>query len=311
MRLLLSDIFSCIIYNIKNFKMKKNQINILKDRGIILVSGNDSTEFLQNIITNDINQVKETNSIFSGIFTPQGKYLYEFFVIKSKEGYLLDCPEEFVEEILIFLDKYKLRSDVKIQNISNKFVVGIISNAKMEEIKKNENKFSQTIIYRSSSIFKDPRSDKLGSRIISSLEKLYLNIKKLSLNIQDNNDYFYNAYIAGVPIKKLKNLQNNLFGLEANFEEFNAIDFKKGCYIGQENTARMKLKNKIRKKLFAVNSTENLEIGSEIFVNDNSIGKLLIGNPYPFGLIDVFKINKNELRNNEVLVGKHKAKIIL
>ena len=291
--------------------MKKNQINILKDRGIILVSGKDSKEFLQNIITNDINNVRDTNSIFSGIFTPQGKYLYEFFVLKSDEGYLLDCPDEFIEEILTFLNKYKLNSEVLIQNISNKFVVGIISNEKFDEIKKNENKFTQTIIYRLSPIFQDPRSNKLGSRIISNLEKLYLTIKKLSLNIQENNDYFVDAHKAGVPIKKLKNLQNNLFGLEANFEEFTAIDFKKGCYIGQENTARMKLKNKQRKKLFALSSNSNLELGSEIIIENNSIGKILISNPYPFGLLDITKIDLTKLQDKEVLVGKHKAKIIL
>ena len=291
--------------------MKKNQINILKDRGIILVSGKDSKEFLQNIITNDINNVRDTNSIFSGIFTPQGKYLYEFFVLKSDEGYLLDCPDEFIEEILTFLNKYKLNSEVLIQNISNKFVVGIISNEKFDEIKKNENKFTQTIIYRLSPIFQDPRSNKLGSRIISNLEKLYLTIKKLSLNIQENNDYFVDAHKAGVPIKKLKNLQNNLFGLEANFEEFTAIDFKKGCYIGQENTARMKLKNKQRKKLFALSSNSNLELGSEIIIENNSIGKILISNPYPFGLLDTTKIDLTKMKDKEVLVGKHKAKIIL
>ena len=291
--------------------MKKNQINILKDRGIILVSGNDSKEFLQNIITNDINTVRDTNSIFSGIFTPQGKYLYEFFVLKSDEGYLLDCPDEFIEEIITFLNKYKLNSEVLIQNISNKFVVGIISNEKFDEIKKNENKFTQTIIYRLSPIFQDPRSNKLGSRIISNLEKLYLTIKKLSLNIQENNDYFIDAHKAGVPIKKLKNLQNNLFGLEANFEEFTAIDFKKGCYIGQENTARMKLKNKQRKKLFALSSNSSLELGSEITIENNSIGKILISNPYPFGLLDTTKIDLTKLQDKEVLVGKHKAKIIL
>ena len=250
--------------------MNKYQISILKDRGIILVSGKDSKEFLQNIITNDINNVRDTNSIFSGIFTPQGKYLYEFFVLKSDEGYLLDCPDEFIEEIITFLNKYKLNSEVLIQNISNKFVVGIISNEKFDEIEKNENKFTQTIIYRLSPIFHDPRSNKLGSRIISNLEKLYLTIKKLSLNIQENNDYFVDAHKAGVPIKKLKNLQNNLFGLEANFEEFTAIDFKKGCYIGQENTARMKLKNKQRKKLFALSSNSSLELGSEITIENNS-----------------------------------------
>ena len=291
--------------------MKKNQINILKDRGTILVSGKDSKKFLQNIVTNDINKVKETNTIFSGIFTPQGKYLYEFFILKSDDGYLLDCPDEFTEEIITFLSKYKLNSEVLIKNISNKFVVGIITNDKFEEIKKNENKFTQTILYRLSPIFQDPRSTKLGTRVISNLEKLYLTIKKLSLNIQENNDYFTNAHEAGVPIKKLKNLQNNLFGLEANFEKLTAIDFKKGCYIGQENTARMKLKNKLRKKLFALNSDSSLEVGSEIAFENNPIGKILISNPYPFGLLDIAKINLTKLKNKEVLVGKHKAKIIL
>ena len=291
--------------------MVNDQIILLKDRGLILINGKDSKNFLQNIITNDIEKVSNSNTIFSALFTPQGKYLYEFFILKSEEGYLLDCPDEFTEEIITFLNKYKLNSEVLIKNISDKFVVGVISNEKFDEIKKNENKFTQTIVYRLSPIFQDPRSIKLGSRIISNLEKLYLTIKKLSLIIQENNDYFINAHEAGVPIKKLKYLQNNLFGLEANFEEFTAIDFKKGCYIGQENTARMKLKNKLRKKLFALNSESSLEVGSEITLKNNIIGKLLISNPYPFGLLDTTKIDLTKIESKEVLVGKHKAKIIL
>ena len=290
--------------------MKKDQINILKDRGIISVFGKDSKEFLQNIITNDINIVNKDNSIFSGIFTPQGKYLYEFFVIKSDDGYYLDSPEEYVDELKIFLEKYKLNSDVKINSVSNNYVVGVISNEKFEEIKKQENKNTQTLIYRDSPVFKDPRSKKLGSRVLSNLEKLYLTIKKLALKIEDNNNYFSVAHEAGVPIKNLRELQNNLFGLEANFEDLSAIDFKKGCYIGQENTARMKLKNKIRKKLLPLISEDNLKIGSEITFNGDSIGKLLIGNPYPFGLINIFDKNLSELKNKEILVGKQKAKII-
>ena len=238
--------------------MKKDQINILKDRGIISVLGKDSKEFLQNIITNDINIVNKDNSIFSGIFTPQGKYLYEFFVIKSDDGYYLDSPEEYVDELKIFLEKYILNSDVKINSVSNNYVVGVISNEKFEEIKKQENKNTQTLIYRDSPVFKDPRSKKLGSRVLSNLEKLYLTIKKLALKIEDNNNYFSVAHEAGVPIKNLRELQNNLFGLEANFEDLSAIDFKKGCYIGQENTARMKLKNKLRKKLLLLLKYLNL-----------------------------------------------------
>ena len=290
--------------------MKKDQINILKDRGIISVLGKDSKEFLQNIITNDINIVNKDNSIFSGIFTPQGKYLYEFFIVKSNDGYFLDCSEEFVGELKVFLEKYKLNSDVDIKDISGEYVVGIISNEKFEEIKKEENKTTQTIIYRSSPFFQDPRSKKLGSRVLSNLEKLYLTIKKLSLKIEDGSDYFNNAHEAGIPIKNLKKLQNNLFGLEANFEELSAIDFKKGCYIGQENTARMKLKNKLRKKLLPIVSKENLKIGSEITLNGNQIGKLLIANPYPFGLVNIFDKKMSELKNKEILVGKQRAKII-
>ena len=290
--------------------MRVNQINILKDRGIISVSGKDVKEFLQNVITNDINSVSKENSIFSGIFTPQGKYLYEFFLIKSDDGYFLDSSEEFVDELKNFLEKYKLNSDVKIKDISDKYVVGVISNEKFEEIKKEENKSTQTIIFRSSPFFEDPRSKKLGSRILSNLEKLYLTIKKLSLKIEDNKGYLSIAHEAGVPITNLKKLQNNLFGLEANFEELSAIDFKKGCYIGQENTARMKLKNKLRKKLLPIMSKENLEVGSDITLNGNLIGKLLIANPYPFGLINIFDKKLSDLRNKEVLVGKQKAKII-
>ena len=290
--------------------MKKDQINILKDRGIISVLGKDSKEFLQNIITNDINIVNKDNSIFSGIFTPQGKYLYEFFIVKSNDGYFLDCSEEFLEELKVFLEKYKLNSDVEIKDISGEYVVGIISNEKFEEIKKEENKTTQTIIYRSSPFFQDPRSKKLGSRVLSNLEKLYLTIKKLSLKIEDGSDYFNNAHEAGIPIKNLKKLQNNLFGLEANFEELSAIDFKKGCYIGQENTARMKLKNKLRKKLLPIVSKENLKIGSEITLNGNQIGKLLIANPYPFGLVNIFGKKMSEFKNKEILVGKQIAKII-
>ena len=290
--------------------MKKDQINILKDRGIISVLGKDSKEFLQNIITNDINIVNKDNSIFSGIFTPQGKYLYEFFIVKSNNGYFLDCSEEFVGELKVFLEKYKLNSDVEIKDISGEYVVGIISNEKFEEIKKDENKTTQTIIYRSSPFFRDPRSKKLGSRVLSNLEKLYLTIKKLSLKIEDGSDYFNNAHEAGIPIKNLKKLQNNLFGLEANFEELSAIDFKKGCYIGQENTARMKLKDKVRKKLLPLFSEEILNIGDDLLFNNKKIGKVLISKPFPFGLIKIFDPDLKSLENAELIAGKKKCKIL-
>lgn len=278
--------------------MKKNQIIILEDRGLILVEGIEAKDFLQNIISNNIEKVNELNSIFSAIFTPQGKYLYEFFIIKSKNGYLLDCNIEFKDELVKHLLKFKLRSIIEVKDLSSSHVVGIINKDKFEEIQEELNSKEKTILYRESPCFMDTRQSLLGARILSSLEKLHLTIKKLNLNIIDKSYYHKLTHKLGIPVERIKNLQNNLFALETNFEELNAIDFKKGCYVGQENTARMKLKNKLRKRLLPIMSKNSLKISDEIKFNNQIIGKVLIDGQYPFALMKLFdtefKISSNQ-----------------
>ena len=290
--------------------MKKDQVVILEKRGVILVSGDDAKDFLQIIITNDINKVSNKNSVFAALLTPQGKYLNEFFVIKNNKGYLLDCSENSTKELIKDLSKYKLRSKVEIEDFSSEFVIGVINDSKFkelqDELKSNEN----TITYRDTPIFLDPRNKDLGARIISPLEKLYLTIKKLNLSIINNNEYYSLAHNLGVPEKGLLNLKDQLFGLEANFETLQAIDFKKGCFIGQENTARMKLKNKLRRRLLPISSSEKLNIGDEITFNNIKIGKILIDQPYPFGLIKVLEPNLEDFRNEKLLANNKECKII-
>ena len=107
--------------------MKKDQVVILEKRGAVLISGNDADYFLQNIITNDIKKVSKENSIFAALLTPQGKYLNDFFIVKNHKGYMLDCNENSTEELIKNLSKYKLRSDVKIEDLSIEFVIGVIT----------------------------------------------------------------------------------------------------------------------------------------------------------------------------------------
>ena len=289
--------------------MEKDQIIILKNRGLISIFGEDTIEFLQNIITNDINKVTTENSIFSALLTPQGKYLYEFFIVKSEKGYFLDCEEAFVDEIINNLKKYKLRSKVELENISSNYVVGIINKDKFGEIQREVNNTSNTITYRDCPFFIDPRDNKLGARILSPLEKLYLTIKKLSLNIVDEDDYFAEAYKLCIPEKGLEFLKDKLFGLEANFEALNAIDFKKGCYIGQENTARMKLKNKLRRKLMPIKTDQQLKLEDEIFFKNSKIGKVLINKPYPFALIKMYDPDFQEFKDQDLTINGKKCKI--
>ena len=290
--------------------MEKDKITVLEDRGLISISGADAEDFLQNILSNDINKVSNSNSVFSAIFTPQGKYLYEFFVIKSKDGYFFDCDNEFTQEIVSHLSRYKLRSKIEINDLSSKYVIGVISLDKFKEIQTGEKKNTETIIYRESPLFIDPRTKELGARILSTVEKLHLTIKKLGLKIIDTKSYLIKAHENGIPIKGTKNLKNQLFGLEANFEELKGIDFQKGCYVGQENTARMKLKEKLRRRLLAIKTDEKLKIGSELIFDNVKIGKILISEPYPFALIKLFDPNFSKFKNKEILVENKKIKII-
>ena len=290
--------------------MEKGQIIILKDRGLISIIGEDAKDYLQNIITNDINKVSESNSVFAALLSPQGKYLFDFFVIKNDEGYLLDCDGNSVVELINNLSKYRIRSKVEIKDLSSNYVVGIIHYENFEMIQKELNKKESTLHYRDSPIFVDPRDSDLGARIISPLEKLYLTIKKLNLKIVENNSYIKKAFLKGIPVEGLMSLQNQLFGLEINFEKLNAIDFKKGCYVGQENTARMKLKNKIRRQLMPIKTEKSVKIGDEIKYNDYVIGKILIDKPYPFALIKLFDPEFSLFGNKTLKINNNNAEII-
>ena len=290
--------------------MEKDQIIILEDRGLISISGKDAGEYLQNIITNDINKVSETSSIFSALFSPQGKYLFEFFIIKSKNGYFLDCDNKVAEELIKNLHKYKLRSQIEIKDLSSKFVIGVINLDKFNEIQNLEKNKNDTILYKESPVFIDSRRKELGARILANIEKLNLAIKELNLKKSDIKTYLNHAYHYGVPVKGLEHLKEKLFGLEANLEKLNGIDFKKGCYIGQENTARMKLKNKLRRRLMPIKVEGKINIGSEIMFNNNKIGKVLIDNPYPFALIKLFDPEISVFKNKKLKIKDANVEII-
>ena len=290
--------------------MKKDQIFILKDRGILLISGQDSKDFLQNLVTNDINKVTETQSCFSSLLTPQGKYLFDFMIVKHKDGYFLDCELNQINGLINRLNVYKLNSKIEITNLSHKFQVTVISNEKFISINNSKNHEGTTITYRDDPFFIDPRNKKLGARGIVNLEKLYLSIKKLELKLEDSKNYYELSYSLGIAQINTKNLQEKIFGLECNFEELNGIDFKKGCYVGQENTARMKLKNKVRKKLFAIKSNDKLKIGSDINFNSIKIGQIVIDEPYPFGLIKIVDPDFSEYKDKDLLINDSKSKII-
>nr|ABL97361.1 putative aminomethyltransferase [uncultured marine bacterium HF10_45G01] len=277
--------------NIKN-------VYILNDRAILYINGEDAKEFLQNLISNDLNKVSDAYSCFSSLLTPQGKFLYEFIIVKHKSGYLLDCEKPQAEELFTQLSLYKLRSKVEILNLSNEFVVAAFSHEKFLTFDTAKDQSGFTIKYREDPIFLDPRNKQLGARLIINLEKLYLSLKKLNLHDANLKEYYSLSHSLGIVPKDLNKLKEKLFGIECNFEELNGIDFKKGCYVGQENTARIKLKNKLSKRLFPINVISGkLHEGESIYNNEVEIGKVLIDSDYPFALIKYLNENFDEKAN--------------
>ena len=278
--------------------MNIKKVYILADRTILFINGEDANKFLQNLISNNINKVSENNSCFTSLLTPQGKFLYEFIIVKHKTGFFIDCEKSQVDGLYKQLNVYKLRSKVEILNLSNEFVVAAFSYNKFLTFDGAKNNPGFTLKYREDPIFLDPRNKELGARLIINLEKLYLSLKKLDLHDADLKEYYSLSHKLGIVPKHLNKLQNKLFGIECNYEELNGIDFKKGCYVGQENTARIKLKNKLSKRLFPINLINGkLYEGESIFNKDIEIGKVLIDKDYPFALIKY--LDKNFEENTE------------
>ena len=272
--------------------MKINDVYILEDRGLLYLNGADVKEFLQNIITNNIEKVTTKMSCFAALLTPQGKYLFDFIIVKHKAGYFIDCEKKNIDQLYKKLSLYKLRSKVEILNLSNEFVVVALSKEKFLSLENSKDLEGYTIKFREDPIILDPRSSNLGARLIINLEKLYLSLKKLELTTANVEDYYKFSHELGILQIDTQNLQNKIFGIECNFEELNGIDFKKGCYVGQENTSRIHLKNKLVNRLLPIEIINGkLKEGDKILINDNEIGKVLIDSNYPFALVKYLNDN--------------------
>ena len=291
--------------------MENNEVIILEDRGFIQVNGAEAKDFLQNIVTNDIEKVTNSSTIFTSILTPQGKYLFEFFILKLKDSYLLECEKKSTAEIIKLLNFYKLRAKVNLIDLSEKYVAAVISLEKFKEVNNSKMLIGSTASYRDDPIYIDPRNDKLGCKIIAKLENIHLTIKKLNLKITKKEKYYNKSFQLGIPQIDLNKLKDKIFGIENNLDELNGIDFKKGCYVGQENTSRIKLRNKLRRRILPIQKISGKILENDIIkYKDAEIGKILIDEPFPFGLIKVVDPDIKEFANTDLNCGNSKVKII-
>lgn len=253
--------------------MSNNLYIPLKNRSFISISGKDKDNFLQSIITNDINKVTENNSIYALILTPQGKFIYDFFIIKNYDSYLIDCDKESTSSIIEKLSMYKLRSNIEISKepeINSYALIGENVEEKFQLHKEGE-----TIKIKENFYYIDPRKKSMGIRgaIINSKDMYNQDnfLKKGSLE-----DFEYLRIKSSIASCENDMESNKSFPHKYNFDNLNAIDYKKGCYIGQEVTARVHYKGKIKESLYTIKSKEKIvaKKGDKIILNNETIGTL-------------------------------------
>ena len=262
------------------------------DMSIIKISGDDARKYLNNIITNNIEQVNETKSIYSCLLTPQGKFIADFYVANFDNNIILVTNKKFKDGLINGLNFYKLRSKVNIEDISNLYQYYFLPFIEETIFNIEDHSLGKTILFDKSFAFIDPRVTMLGMHVVSSDKTLGTN--KLEISEDDCLSHFLKHGILSMHL--IEDL-SKFYPLENNLHFLNAVDFKKGCYVGQELTARMKLRNKIPRTILpfilTLKNKEDLN-HSNIFENDNVVGEIIYQkDQYIFGHITFRKLSKD------------------
>ena len=200
----------------------------LSNRAVLAISGADAREFLQGLTTNDVNLLAPEKALYAATLSPQGKYLFDYFLYQDGDKILLDILASRADELIKKFNMYKLRSDVQIEKTNLQVYAGVG--------------------------VPDPRSSKLSRRFITA---------EPQKTDGDLTDYKLHLLQHGVPDSD-DFIIDKSFVMHYRFEELHGVSFSKGCYVGQENTARMKYKGTIRKSIYIVEGENLPAFGAEI-----------------------------------------------
>ena len=233
---------------------------LLNDRGVIEVAGAEATGFLQRLITNSVRDIPQGESRYSGLLSPQGKVLFDFFVVPMPEGpdagYLFDCVRAQAGDLVKRLNLHKMRAKIAIADKSEQFGVAAVFGGEAPA-------GVEGVVYR------DPRAPGMGLRIIAPREAL--------AHIEDACEAAYEAHriVQGVPKGGTDFTYGDAFVHDINLDVMNGVDFKKGCYVGQEVVARVHFRKSARKRILKIHfDGQAPEPGAQIMAGDTNIGQL-------------------------------------
>lgn len=226
----------------------------LAHRGVIAVDGADRVAFLQGLVSNDVSRTAPGRTVWSALLTPQGRYLAEFFIFAEGDSLLLDAPRDAIPDLVKRLNRFRLRSKVTVTDRSADFAVHAA--------------WDGATVAPDAILAPDPRLDAAGTRILArtrlpgSLDAIHYLFHRLALGLPDHADL--------EPEKTLL--------MEAGFGELHGIDWDKGCYMGQELTARTRYRGLVKRRLVPVNGSADLPPpGTPVTAADRAVGEIRTG----------------------------------
>jgi len=244
--------------------MTAARIALLPDRGVVRVAGEDAEKLLQGIITNDMALLADRSAIHASLLTPQGKILFEFFVVKATDGFLLDTGREQADGLIKRLMMYKLRAKVDIADANDAYRVYALWGPSVTGPGETSQTFS----------FRDPRLPALGLRILAEAG-FAADVASASNGFDASlEDYHAHRIALGVPEGGKDYAFGDSFPHEANFDVLGGISFTKGCFVGQEVVSRMQHRGLTRKRIVIVEGDRPLQSGTEITAGAATVGAI-------------------------------------
>ena len=237
--------------------MSHCQAALLSDRGVVRVAGADARKLLQGVITNDIEKAGGGAAIHAGMLTPQGKILFDFFVVADGQGFLLDVAKDQTAGLMQRLGFYRLRAQVEIaEEPSFKVAAAWGGDPRLP---------AGAIAYA------DPRLPELGVRVLPRADQ-----DTADLGCAEATEADYHAMRIGlaVPEGGRDYAFGDAFPHEALFDQLHGVDFHKGCFVGQEVVARMEHRGTARKRILPVTGDAPLKTGAEIEAGEMPIGTI-------------------------------------
>jgi hypothetical protein len=248
---------------------------VLPARGVIEITGEDRVDFLQGLVSNDVTKAAADRAIYAALLTAQGRYLFDFFIVVRGEALYLDAEASRLAELQRRLSLYKLRAKVTVGDASARFAVaaawgdGTAPALGLSGENGAAKEFAGGVAYI------DPRLGALGARLLLPREKADAP-QQAGFVASDADSYDRHRLALGVPDGTRDLVPEKALLMESGFDELNGIDWQKGCYMGQELTARMKYRALVKKRLLPV-AIEGSDVapGTEITQDGSEAGEML------------------------------------